>query len=109
MRAPPLALAVLACKYDDKVAVESGVAEPSLGMRLDRDGVTCAGAAAIDMTPVFFETHTDLNGHFTRSGCVEDDFVGLGSPRIHAARDRLAVDEFDPDRFLASWAAPYGR
>ncbi len=30
------------------------------------------------------------------------DFVGLGSPRIHAARDALALDGFDPDRLLAA-------
>jgi hypothetical protein len=161
MRAVLLALALLACKDDNKVPVDSGVTGPPLGMRLDRDGVTYAGAAAIDMTPEFFETYTDLNGDFTFSGCMDDpegavcgepfddvngngwfdavwiggygplrpalgvrdpieiraivmshegeyiawvgmDFVGLGSPRIHAARDRLTAEGFDPDRLLAS-------
>lgn len=30
------------------------------------------------------------------------DLVGLGSPRIHAARDRLALDGFDPDRLIVA-------
>jgi hypothetical protein len=33
---------------------------------------------------------------------VAMDLVGLGTPRIHAARDALAKDGFDPDRLLAA-------
>lgn len=30
------------------------------------------------------------------------DFVGLGSPRIHAAKDALAADDFDPSRLIVA-------
>ena len=33
---------------------------------------------------------------------VSLDLVGLGSPRIHAAKDALAADGFDPDRLMAA-------
>jgi len=33
---------------------------------------------------------------------VAMDFVGLGSPRIHEARDALAADGFDPNRLIAA-------
>lgn len=33
---------------------------------------------------------------------VSLDYVGLGLPRIHAARDRLAADGFDPERLIAA-------
>lgn len=130
-------------------------------MMLIQDGVTYAGAAAIDVTPDFFETWDDLNGDSLFDGCSDDpdgvvcaepfddvngngwfdavwivgfsplrpatgvhdsievravvlaqdgdyialvgmDFVGLGSPRIQAARDALAIDSFDAYRMLAA-------
>ncbi|MCP4872554.1 MAG: hypothetical protein GY898_28015 [Proteobacteria bacterium] len=136
---------------------------PPLGMTLEADGVTYAGAAVVDLTPVITETFTDLNDNADFDGCLDDptaagencdepfddvdgdgwfdavfiggfgpmrpaqdihdpiyaravvisqderyiafvalDLVGLGSPRIHAARDALAVDGFDPARLLVA-------
>ena len=134
-----------------------------LDMTLLADGVTYAGVAVVDVTPVVIETFTDLNGSHDFDGCLDDptaardecdepfddvdgdgwfdavfiggfgpmrpaqdvhdplsvravvlshdeqyvvfvamDFVGLGSPRIHEARDRLAADGFDPTRLIAA-------
>lgn len=158
-----LVLAVSACKEDPKAQApaDSGEGPPPLGMPLLEDGVTYAGAAAIDVTPGFFETWDDANGDGLFQGCMDDpegavcqegfddvngngwfdavwiggfaplrpatgvhdsvevravviahdgdyialvgmDLVGLGSPRIHEARDRLMVDGFDVDRLLAA-------
>lgn len=129
-----------------------------LGIPTAADGVTWAGAAAVDLSPVIAETYTDLNGDFTFQGCLDDptcgepfddadgdgwfdatfiggfgpmrpangvhdpvwaravvlardgeylalvglDLVGLGSPRIHAARDALAFAGFDPARLIVA-------
>jgi len=144
---------------------DSATDEPSapLGMILVEDGVTYAGAAAVDVTPELGESFTDLDGDGTFDGCLDDpdasgedcdepfddadgdgwfdalfiggygpmrpalgihdsitvravvlaedgeyvalvgmDLVGLANKRIHAARDALAEDGFDPDRLLAS-------
>ena len=158
-----VALASLSCKPDPEGAgpVDSGSAGPPLGMPLLENGVTYAGAAAVDVTPEFFETWDDVNGDGRFQGCVDDpegercgegfddvngngwfdavwiggfgplrpatgvhdsvevravviahdgdyialvgmDLVGLGSPRIHEARDRLAAEGFDVDRLLAA-------
>ena len=169
MRTPLLALTALlipACKADDAgptAPADSAAAatDPPLGMPLVEDGVTYAGAAAIDVTPDFFETWDDLDGDGKFDGCLDDpdgercdepfddvngngtfdpvwiggfaplrpatgvhdsvevravvlaqdgeyvalvgmDLVGLGSPRIHAARDALVLEGFDPDRLLAA-------
>ena len=138
-------------------------APPPLGMTLATDGVTYAGTAMVDLTPVIVETFTDLNGSHDFDGCIDDpdalreacdepfddvsgngifdavwiggfgpmrpaqdvhdpiwaralvlshdqqyvafvalDVVGLGSPRIHEARDRLAADGFDGVRLIVA-------
>ncbi len=43
-----------------------------LGMILEDDGVTYAGAATIDVTPEVVETWTDLDGDGTFDGCLDD-------------------------------------
>jgi len=163
MRAALLSLALVACgdAPGGKTPIDAGATAPPLGMRLLDDGVTYAGAAAIDVTPEFFETWDDTNGDGLFQGCMDDpegavcqegfddvngngwfdavwiggfaplrpasgvhdsvevravviahggdyialvgmDLVGLGSPRIHAARDRLAAEGFEVDRLLAA-------
>jgi hypothetical protein len=132
-------------------------------MTLAADGVTYAGTAVLDITPVITETFTDLNGDSEFNGCLDDpdaegdgcdepfddvngngrfdavfiggfgpmrpaldihdpiearalvlshdeeyiafvtlDVVGLGSPHIHAARDRLVADGYDIDRLIVT-------
>jgi len=146
------------------LAVLCGCSPPGpFGVVLRNDGVTYAGAAAIDITPAIIETFTDINGNADFDGCLDDptaardgcdepfddvdgdgwfdavfiggfgpmrpandvhdpvwaravvlsqdgeylafvglDLVGLGSPRIHAARDRLADEGWDPDRLVVA-------
>jgi hypothetical protein len=161
MRATPLlpllllALALVGCPTEEP--------EPAtLGMILVEDGVTYAGVASIDITPVIAETFTDVNGNHDFDGCLDDptaadedcdepfddvdgdgwfdatfiggygpmrpandvhdpvfaralvlahdgaylaivscDLVGLGSPRVDAAREALVADGFEGDRYLA--------
>ncbi len=160
----PLTAMLTGCGKDQPAA-DSGAAEapPPLDLPLDVQGVTYAGVASVDLTPVIKETWTDLNGDNTFQGCLDDpdgsvcggepfddvdgdgwfdatwiggfgplrpaqdvhdpvyaralvivrdgeyiafvalDFVGLGSPRIHEARDSLVASEgFDPDRLIVS-------
>ncbi len=136
---------------------------PPLDMILVEDGVTYAGVASIDITPVIAETFTDLDGNADFDGCLDDptasadgcdepfddvdgdgwfdatfiggfgpmrpandvhdpiyaralvlaqdgqylalvglDLVGIGSPRTHAARDRLVEDGFAPERLIVA-------
>lgn len=58
---------LLACTNDPTPPVET-----PLGMPLLEDGVTYAGAAAVDLTPVILETWTDLDGDHTFDGCNDD-------------------------------------
>jgi hypothetical protein len=58
-----LALVLVACPEVD---------EPPLGMILVEDGVTYAGVASVDITPVIAETFTDLNGNNDFNGCLDD-------------------------------------
>ena len=157
-----LLLLALGCDPDPAVPTRTPAADPPpLGIPLLDDGITYAGAAAIDLTPDFFETWDDRNGDGLFDGCPDDpdgavcaepfddvngngwfdavwiggfsplrpatgvhdsvevravvisqdgdyialvgmDFVGLGSPRIDAARAALVADGFDPDRLLAA-------
>ncbi len=137
--------------------------DPPLGMTLAEDGITYAGVANVDLTPVIVETFTDIDGNSDFDGCLDDppaardecdepfddvdgdgwfdavfiggfgpmrpalevhdpvearalvlshdgeyiafvalDLVGLGSPNIHAARDRLVADGFDIDRLIVA-------
>ncbi len=151
-----LLLLALSCKKSDQ-----DTAGPPLGIVIEQDDITYAGAASIDMTPEITELWDDANGDGNFTGCMEDvdgsdcgegfddadgdgwfdavwiggfgplraardvhdpvyaratvmshngeyiafvalDFVGLGSPRIHAARDRLAEEGFDLDRLVVS-------
>ncbi len=135
-----------------------------LGMILREDGVTYAGASAVDLTPVIRETFTDLDGNHDFDGCLDRpdgtdcaagsepfddvdgdgwfdatfiggfgpmrpalgvhdpiyvratviahdgeyvafvaiDVVGLGSPRIDAARGRLMYQGFDGERLIVA-------
>lgn len=160
MRTLAAALLALSCNPDP--GERSSGDDPSpLGIPLLNDGVTYAGAAAIDLTPTDFEVWDDLDGDGKFDGCPDDpdgrvcdepffdangngwfdavwiggfaplrpamgvhdsvevravvvaqdgeylalvgmDFVGLGSPRIDAAKAALAKEGFAPDRLLAA-------
>lgn len=54
---------------DDDTTGEPGT---PLGMILAEDGITYAGAAVVDVTPVVLETFTDLNEDGTFDGCLDD-------------------------------------
>jgi len=151
-----LLLVALSCSKSD-----ADTAGPPLGIVIEQDDVTYAGASAIDMTPEITELWDDQNGDGNFTGCMEDvtgadcgegfddadgdgwfdavwiggfgplraardvhdpvwaratvmshngeyiafvalDYVGLGSPRIHEARDRLAAEGFDLDRLIVA-------
>jgi hypothetical protein len=69
-----LVLAV-GCPGDDDDSAAPGDDDDDgapLGMILASDGVTYAGAAAIDVTPEVIETWTDLNDDGTFDGCLDD-------------------------------------
>lgn len=149
-----LALLLVACPTPE---------EPPLGMVLLEDGVSYAGVASVDITPVIRETFTDVDGNHDFDGCLDDptatvdgcdepfddvdgdgwfdatfiggfgpmrpandihdpiyaralvlaqdgqyialvglDLVGIGSPRTRAAKDRLALDGFAPERLIVA-------
>jgi hypothetical protein len=62
-----LTLALAGCGKDSDTA--SG---PPLDMILVEDGVTYAGAAIVDITPVILETYEDLDGDYYFDGCFDD-------------------------------------
>ena len=64
------------CKDEEPAPDDDSAEEPApstpLDMILEEDGVTYAGAAAVDITPEVVETWTDLDGDGTFDGCLDD-------------------------------------
>jgi hypothetical protein len=85
-------LALLACRPEPAVPDEG-----PLGIPLVQDGLTYAGAAAIDLTPLIREVWTDTNGDHSFQGCHDDP--GCAEP----------FDDVDGDGwFDAVWIGGFG-
>lgn len=65
---PLVALLWSGCSKDPALLPGEG----PLGIPLVKDGVTYAGAAAIDLTPIITETWTDVDGDHSFGGCHDD-------------------------------------